>query len=588
MQNLKYFVLSLCLLLTLPSFSQEMIVRSEDTATLLDEFFLSKYLRFFEKEKDNLTFTEAPNVSTTTNLDSLYKNRLDSLDTDVPLSYNSYVKNYIEVYVNRKRKHVNVMLALSQYYFPIFEQALAANGLPEELKYLAIIESGLNPRAVSRMGASGLWQFMYKTGKMYDLDISSGVDERYDPEKSSMAAARYLKDLYNSFGDWTLAIAAYNCGPGNVNKAIRKAKGNTDFWKIYSFLPKETRSYVPAFIGATYIMNYYQEHGYYPPEEIFPTLTDTLMIANDINLAHISSTLNIPLQAIKDLNPQYTRNVIPGNTEQYSLRLPINLVTHFIEFHDTIVYLTFNDTTKNHNKETFAGETEEINVTYRVKPKETLFSISRKFNVSIEELMAWNKLKSSAIFPNQVLKIQAPKNAISEINRQKVGSPASEPSPNLELLAQNNEIQNDFSAQTTNNTVEGPITEQRATNTNSNTNNTNPKPSTTEVSEPKTKNTYNNTNRTKPAPTANAPSPLGSSKVKESAVKGTPNPPKARSTNATPKSEKIIFYTVKKGDTLFGICKRHPGSSVKEVIKINNLTKNGNIIHPNQVLKIKI
>ncbi|MEG2666999.1 MAG: lytic transglycosylase domain-containing protein, partial [Bacteroidales bacterium] len=256
---------------------------------LLNDFFLSKYLRFFDREyrespAGSMYFQERGGLQGEipfySNPDSVYKARLGGLSKNcvVKLPFNDKVRNYIDVYVNKRRKQVNVMLALSQYYFPIFEDALLTNGVPTELKYLAIIESALNPKAMSRMGASGLWQFMYQTGRMYDLKITTKVDERYDPVKASNAAARYLKDLYNSFGDWTLAIAAYNCGPGNVNKAIRKAKGKTDFWEIYPFLPKETRGYVPAFIGATYVMNYYKEHGFYPPQNSMPILTDTLMV----------------------------------------------------------------------------------------------------------------------------------------------------------------------------------------------------------------------------------------------------------------------------------------------------------------------
>lgn len=368
--------------------------------SLLSEFFLSKYLKFFQYRdsfKDVSAMEET--IPLIENADSIYKERLQSLSFVDNFTYNDKVKNYIDVYVNKRRKQVQVMLALSQYYFPIFEEALDKNGVPTELKYLPIIESALNPYAVSRAGASGLWQFMPQTGKLYDLRVGKHVDERYDPEKASNAAAIYLRDLYNIFNDWTLALAAYNCGPGNVNKAIKKAKGKKDFWEIYEFLPAETRGYVPAFIGATYAMNYYQEHGLYMKAEDFPLLTDTVMINQDLKLDHVASVIGLPLQVIKDLNPQYKNGFIPGKDESYSLRLPVNFVTKFIVNQDSIYVSTIGA-----EPQVAANrETEKIN--YRVKKGDNLGAVAHKYQVTSEDIKKWNHLKSNMLKVNQNLVI---------------------------------------------------------------------------------------------------------------------------------------------------------------------------------------
>ncbi len=370
---------------------------------LLEEFFLSRELRFFDKNSkknpDTTQVQERPELSGEipyyNEPDSVYKMRLEGLSESlvVKLPYNQKVKNYIDVYVNKRRQQVDVMLALSQYYFPIFEQAMERNGVPQELKYLAIIESALNPRAVSRVGAAGSWQFMYQTGKMYELKIDNNVDERFDPDRASDAAARYLKALYDNFGDWILAIAAYNCGPGNVNKAIRRAQGKTDFWQIYPFLPRETRGYVPAFIGATYVMNYYREYGFNTPLNP-PLLTDTLMVTHDLSLSVVADRLNIPIQVLRDLNPQYRRDVIPGNTDYYSLRLPVNFTVRFMENEEDI----------------YADTNNRIPLTptrfpYRVQRGQTLSNIAAKFRVKVSDIMKWNNLRSSTIYPNQILYI---------------------------------------------------------------------------------------------------------------------------------------------------------------------------------------
>ncbi len=265
-----------------------------------------------------------------------YKDRLRRLPTVMEMPYNDVVQKFIDRYSGKLRKSVGIMLGTANFYMPIFEQALETYGLPLELKYLPVIESGLNPKAVSRVGATGLWQFMLATGKNYGLEVNSLLDERRDPIKSSYAAANYLSDLYRIFGDWSLVIAAYNCGPDKVNQAIHRANGSKDYWKIYPYLPRETRGYVPAFIAANYIMNYYCDHNICPMVAELPLKTDTILVNRDIHFEQIAHVLNTEIELIRSLNPQYRRDIIIGNTQPSPLRLPVALLNSFIDHEDSI------------------------------------------------------------------------------------------------------------------------------------------------------------------------------------------------------------------------------------------------------------
>ena len=262
--------------------------------------------------------------------------RLKRIPSVIEMPYNDIVQKFIDRYSSRLRRSVSYMLGAQNFYMPIFEQALETYGLPLELKYLPVIESALNPKAVSRVGATGLWQFMLKTGKNYGLEINSLVDERRDPIKASYAAARYLSDLYKIFGDWNLVIAAYNAGPDKINKAIHRSKGKNDYWEIYPYLPKETRGYVPAFIAANYIMNYYCDHNICPMETDLPVKTDTVMVTRDIHFEQIAKVLDIDIAQIQELNPQYRRNIINGSSQPSTLKLPSTLITNFIDKEDSI------------------------------------------------------------------------------------------------------------------------------------------------------------------------------------------------------------------------------------------------------------
>ena len=265
-----------------------------------------------------------------------YIARLLRLPNVMEMVYNDVVQKFIDRYSGRLRHSISYMLGASNFYIPIFEEALEAYQLPLELKYLPIIESALNPNAISRAGAGGLWQFMIGTGKQYGLQVNSLVDERRDPVKSSYAAARYLSDLYKIFGDWNLVIAAYNCGPENINKAIRRSNGEKDYWQIYPYLPKETRGYVPAFIAANYIMTYYSLHNICPMSTRLPAKTDTVMVNKNVHLQQVAEVVGINIDLLRSLNPMYRRDIIPGATEPYALRLPLTEVGKFIDLQDSV------------------------------------------------------------------------------------------------------------------------------------------------------------------------------------------------------------------------------------------------------------
>ena len=366
--------------------------------------------------------------------DSIYIQRLHNMPSFMELSYNHVVRSYIDMYADRKRSQVAYMLALGDYYFPMFEQMLDKYGLPLELKYLPVIESALNPVAVSRVGATGLWQFMLKTGKGYGLEINSLVDERRDPIKSSEAAARYLKDLYTIYQDWNLVIAAYNCGPGNVNKAIARSGGKRDYWEIYFHLPRETRGYVPAFIAANYIMNYYADHNICPVRINDYVALDTVHVNEEIHLQQISDILDIPLTELRRLNPQFKRDIIPGNYKSYALNLPTKKMIAFIDQKDSITnyrrseFLTHRLSTdryitNNDNISTSSGGTY---VYYKVRRGDNLSKIAQRNGVTVSQLKSWNNLKSS--------RITAGKRLI--VKKRKIETPKSSPEESQTLLAQ--------------------------------------------------------------------------------------------------------------------------------------------------------
>ena len=380
-----------------------------DIDSLLTDWQVKKYVdlnKDCENSPHNPFFT-----------DSIYAQRLSRIPSLMEMPYNETVKKYIDLYAERLRTQVSLMLAASNFYMPIFEEALDAYNLPIELKYLPVIESALNPRATSRVGATGLWQFMLTTSKHYGLETNSLVDERRDPVKATWAAARYLKDLYEIYKDWNLVIAAYNCGPGNINKAIRRAGGETSYWKISEYLPKETRAYVPLFIAANYIMTYYCDHNICPIDMNLPALTDTVKVNKELHFEQIANVCQIDKEELISLNPQFKTEVIPGDSKPYDVRLPVIAIPSFIENLDLIYNYKRDELFK---KEPVVVPTPKAKAKAKAKPKakattttsthkiqngETLSTIARKYGVSVSKLKEWNGLTNDNIRAGKSLKI---------------------------------------------------------------------------------------------------------------------------------------------------------------------------------------
>ena len=337
--------------------------------------------------------------------DEVYIERLKKMSSFISLPYNDIVKNYIILYSEKMPTKMAHMLGLCQYYMPIFDETFNKHDLPEELKAMAIIESAMNPLAVSRAGAKGMWQFMYATAKMYGLHIDSFVDERMDPFKAADAAARYLQDAYEIFGDWNLAIASYNCGAGNVNKAIRRSGGKRAFWDIWPYLPRETRGYVPAFVGALYAMTYYKEHGIKPEAVEMPIHVDTFKINKQLHLKQVAELTGAPLEELKNLNPQYRHDIIPGNSKEYILRLPYTYTNAFIEHEDSVYTHKydefFNPTTIKKIQDGADGE----RIVYVVKNGDYLGRIASRNRCTVAQIKRWNGLKSNNIRVGQRLVI---------------------------------------------------------------------------------------------------------------------------------------------------------------------------------------
>lgn len=455
--------------------------------------------------------------------DSLYIQRLQSMQSAVSLSYNNTVRNFITMYTNRKPKQVSVMLGLANYYFPIFEEALAKYDLPMELKYLPIIESALNPGANSSASAVGLWQFMYPTGKMYKLEISTFVDERRDPIKATDAAVRYLRDLYNIYQDWHLVIAAYNCGPGNVNKAIKRSGDKKDYWKIYYRLPKETRGYVPAFIAANYVMNYYQNHNIFPKSPDFPIITDTLMVNDYLQFNQISEVIGISVDQIRTLNPQYRRDIIPASKDKaYSLVLPVDQISAYLENETTI---------HNHRRAEFFPNNQIVNpqnkyatvspsdikgrdkITYTVKKGDNVGLIASWYRVRSSDLSYWNNIRKNFIKTGQKLTIYVPEGQgeyYSKLNKLSYSE------------------------------------KQRSLNK---------------------------------KPTTSSSQTVA---VKENSTK---TETVAVNASETSGNSEFVYYKVRKGDNFWTIAKKFPGVSNQDIMKLNNI-RQANSLKVGQVLKI--
>ncbi len=394
--------------------SYYMAVDQANYDSLLHFFYMQQYAESAKQHQNRQAtqmYAEFDNIP-----DSVLVERLQQLHTLIPMTYNAEVRAYIKVYVHIMSRRLDAMLSLSEYYFPMFEETLDRYGVPEEMKYLSIVESALNPQATSRAGAAGLWQFIYNTGKRYELEVSSLVDERRDPYKSTVAAARHLRDLYNMYNDWYLAMAAYNCGAGNVNKAIARSGGKHTFWEIYPYLPRETRGYIPKYIGATYVMNYYHEHGMRAGRYELPIRTDTIQLHRDVHFAVVEKFTGIPVQQLEQLNPQFRAKIVPASSRSYAICIPTDKLSVFIKYEDTICKES-RDTISKYSRAIVSNPTI---VYHKVKKGETYSSIAKKYGVSVSSLKRWNgKSNSSTLKVGTRLKIQLP-GAVSRVQSSKV------------------------------------------------------------------------------------------------------------------------------------------------------------------------
>ena len=493
--------------------------------------------------------------SSDTTPDSVYANRLRALVSPVQLPFNPIVKNYIRRYVDTRYGTINRVLSLSRYYFPLIEEELIKADLPVELRALPIIESALSTTATSPMGAVGLWQFMPATGKSYGLEINSFVDERRDPVQATRAACRYLKDLYSIYHDWTLAIAAYNCGPGNVNKALRRAGGeNKDFWSIYYLLPAETRGYVPAFIAANYVMNYYNQHNISPALAKRPIITDSVHVNKRVHLQQIADILNLPIEEIRVLNPQYRRDVIPGDVRPYSLVLPSMQVYSYIMSEDSILSHDYNRYARRKVVEPVTTIDDDPDSDYVkklvvkrhvVKKGETLSKIAKRYGVKSSDIKKWNGLRKNSLRAGSTLKI----NTYERVARVK------EPEPEPET-----ETTDDSSL------AAAESTQSQDDEPNSGT-----------VQPAETLDSTETASQESAAPKVEKP-------VEKEKTVEKPAPKKNAAKEKAAAKPSYTYHTVKRGETLSKIARKYRGVTIADIQKANGIS--GSAIQAGQKLKI--
>lgn len=412
-----------------------------DTHAMMQNWYMQNYTQLARGDYGTGTPVEAT--------DEEFVQRLQAMPTVIEMPFNSVVKSYIELYVDRRRSLVENMLGMSTYYMPIFEQALEAEGMPMELKYLPIIESALNPNAVSPAGATGLWQFMLPTARGLGMEINSLVDERRDPVRSSQMAARYLHQLYDMYGDWSLAIAAYNCGPGNVNKALRRAGegGKKDFWEIYPYLPSETRGYVPGFIAANYAMNYYDKHNISAALANRPIVVDSVFVKKRVHFQQIADVLNIPIDEIRTLNPQYRQDVIPGDIKAYPLVLPSHQALSYIISEDSIVahdaakYARRGVVEPSNGSSKVSDDGKYIITTeikyHKVKKGDTFSKLAKRYGVTVASIKKENGIKT--LRRGRTIKIVTTKKTLKPVEPEE--TPAETESPVEQVVETENNVE---------------------------------------------------------------------------------------------------------------------------------------------------
>ena len=518
----------------------DFLVVDSDIVRTLDSLLYVRFYQenFFSVDTSIMTDYGFKHDEVPTYPDSIYEQRIEALNRETPfeLTYNKEVKNYINLYAVKKPKLTAKMLGLAEIYFPMFEEALDKYNMPLEIKYLAIVESALNPSAGSHMGAKGLWQFMYGTGKVYGLTVTSLVDDRYEPYKSTIAACEHLTDLHDIYNDWSLALAAYNSGAGNVNRAIRRAGGTKNYWAVWPFLPRETRGYVPAFIAVNYVMNYASEHNIYPMRPgMFYYDIDTVTINDVLAFDQLNEMLGIPMDELKFLNPQFKMNIIPASAEKtYTIRIPR---TYTAEFLNNEQQLYAFKTRKGIERDKLLVEIQKVkdrNI-HIVKSGESLGLIAKRNRVYVDQIKRWNNLKSSTIYPGQKLVLYG---SGSSNFYQKSSTPVMRSSEKSSHIVKNGEnlglIAKNYSC-----TV-------------------------TDLKE------WNNLSNSKIYP-------------KQKLIVYKP----AEKTTSSVKVGKYLYHIVRKGDTLWDIAKEYDGVTVDKIKSLNNL-KNSNRLNPGQKIKIAI
>lgn len=602
------------------SITDDNIIPPESFETKCRELEESFYLRNYAKGSSNEDMPQKLGTP------KEYEERLSKLPAEIEMPYNSVVGKYIDMYVGKRRGMVSDMLALHNYYGNIFLEELEKQGMPTELQYLPVIESALKPNAVSRVGATGLWQFMPATAKGLGMEVNSLVDERRDPRISSRNAAKYLKQLYNIYADWSLAIAAYNCGPGNVNKALRRAGGGKkDFWEIYRFLPAETRGYVPAFIAANYAMNYYKEHNIQPRVVSHQLVTDTIKVNKRVHFNQIALVLNIPIDEIRMLNPQYRKDVIPGDIKPYTLVLPSQQVLSYVMSepqilaYDEDIYRrrtyveprTADDGSEGLEYIDPGAEqpdmAQSLNATYNldlvqsftdrpvqkthvVTRGENLRDIARQYGVSATDIKRWNNLRRGKVKEGDKLVIETYEADLTAIPSRTqvdtealVASRTAVPAPQRRSMETVPQVPAPASKQET------PVTIVPAAPSTQETPSTETTPSVPQrrVYGSTTRNTTPETAPTtapeKPKTTEKAANQQTVSSKNKAATNKADKPSKAKTKKNKKKTSKPKSYTVKSGDTLERIAKRN-GTTVKALQRANGIK--GSNIRPGQKLTI--